>query len=189
MSQLPPPMDPLPYATPQVPVPPRRPTSVTVIAIIAIIWGSIAVLGGMCALPQYLGVQLSPNPVNTALLKDAFYRAFNITAMAIAVVLAVLQLVGGITSLSLKRSGRQMLIWYAIIQIGIIVIGLPMQFLIYPRMVRDVQAVGMNSTVITAMRVGFFIGLTISFATIFWPILILYFMNRPHVKNAYERGM
>jgi hypothetical protein len=45
MSQLPPPYDPLPYASAGMRVPAPRATSVTVIAVIAIISGALGVLG------------------------------------------------------------------------------------------------------------------------------------------------
>jgi hypothetical protein len=149
------------------------------------------VLGGLCAFPQYLGVQFSPNPVTGAMSKDTVLRTFNLVAMGIGMVLAILQIAGGIAALSLKPSGRRMLIWYAIVQIAITVVSLPLQWaVIYPRMVQVVGAkVAANSPVMTGMKIGFFIGLGVALLSLIWPALVLYFMNRPRVKTAFEEGM
>lgn len=191
MSQIPPPLDPIPYAGPTVRLPPRRPTSVTVIAIIAIIWGSIAVLGTFCSLPQALGVQFGPNPATSALAKDSAVKTFQVTALGLSFVLAIVELWGGIASLSLKQSGRKLLIGFAIAQLAIGLLAIPAQVLfIYPRMVHDVEAaVGANSPVAQGVRYGFFGGLAFGLLALIWPVLILVFMNRPNVKAAFEQGM
>src|SRR5438552_3185890 len=54
-----PPMPPVGYASAYVRTPDPRPTSVKVISWMAIVFGSLGLLGGLCSIPQYLGVQMS----------------------------------------------------------------------------------------------------------------------------------
>lgn len=188
MSYFPPPGQPVPYATPGVPQPGRRPTSVTVIAIIAIIWGSLAVLGGLCTLPQYLGMRLAPNPAMDAMNSDSLVLGFNVGAIGIGFILGIILLTGGIGALSLKPFARRLLLGYAIAQIAFYLLSLPVQIaVVYPRMMQAAEAkLGANTPVVTGMRIGFFGGVAFGLITMIWPALILYFMTRPHVKAAFE---
>lgn len=183
-----PPSPPLPYPMPSVPQPGRRPTSVTVISIIAIIWGSLAVLGGLCSIPQYMGVRFGPNPVADAINSDPVVVGFNISAMAVAVVLGIMMLAGGIAALSLKPIGRGLLIVYAIAQIAVSIVSVPVQAaIVYPHMMAAVQSkTGASSPIVAGMRIGFGAGLVFGLITLAWPIVILIFMSRPHVKAAFE---
>jgi len=101
MSQYPPPYDPLSYASPQYPQS-RRPASVTTLAVLAIIFGSLGVLGTLCSLPQYLGVNLTPNPVVNRIRDDKLLMAWTIGTLAVGFVLSILELYAGIGSMSLK---------------------------------------------------------------------------------------
>lgn len=187
MSQYPPPLDPVPYATPNLPQPNRRPTSVTVFAIIGIIWGSLAVLGGVCSLPQYLGVNLAPNPVMDAIRNDHVLLAFNIGSLVITAILGAMLLTAGIGALSLKRSARRMMVLYALINLVIVVVSTPLNYaLIFPRMERDVQSVaGGNTALVSAFKIGSIAGVFGALLGIVWALLILYYMTRPHVKAAF----
>lgn len=190
MSQIPPPIDALPYATPPVPMPPRRPTSVTVIAIIAIIWGGIAVLAMMCAVPQYMGVQFAPNPVMDAVRKDPVLLGYHIASMVIGLALGITLLTGGIMSLSLNPMGRTLLMVYAW---GNIVTTIPMAILtfavIMPRTFQHVPNVAANPQMGQIMKMSAYGGAALSLIALVWPVLILYFMSRPRVKTAFEEGM
>jgi hypothetical protein len=190
MTQYPPPFDPLPYATPPMPLQPRRPTSVTVIAIIAIIWGSIAVLAMMCAVPQYLGMQFTPNPVMDGIRKDPVLLGFHIASMVIGLALGIILLAGGIISLSLKPMGRTLLIVYAW---GSIVTSIPSMILtvavITPRTFQHVPNMAANPQMAQIMKLSAYGGVALSVVALTWPVLILYFMSRPRVKTAFEEGM
>jgi len=189
MSQFPPPNDPLSYASPS---PKVRPASVTVIAILAIIFGSLVVLGTLCSFPQYLGVKFSPNPVIDRVRDDTFLLAVSIISMVVGFVLAVIELYGGIGLLSLKRSARSLIIGYAWAKlvISIIEIGFTF-FLVNPRMEKIITSLmsgGTNPQLQSMMKLGMYAGTIISIVFLIWPILILIYMKRPHVEAAFTRG-
>jgi hypothetical protein len=194
MSQYEPPFQP-DYASYGMKPPSLRPTSVTVIAIIAIILGGLGVLGLLCTLPQYLGVKLAPNPVMDAMRNDRVLFWFMIISMAIGTVLAVIQLWGGIGALTLKPAARSALIWYAIVYLVTGTIGLILNVTIINA--RTQEAVNkslasnpqLNSPAMkTSMQMVTYGGHCFAAVLLIWPVIILYFMTRPHVKAAFERG-
>jgi len=118
MSQYPPAGQPLYYDTP----PKRRPTSVTVIAVLAIIFGSIWTLMSLCSIPQWLGVNFMPNPVMDDMRKDTVLVTYTLGSMLLGLVLYMVELWGGIGALSLKPSARRTLKIYAWGRIGLSVL-------------------------------------------------------------------
>lgn len=188
MSYFPPPPG-LPYATPEMPVPSPRPTSVTVLAIIAIVFGSISVLATLCSLFPYLGVQFTPNPVIDATRKDPFLLGYNVASLLLGMVLGAVLLAGGISSLSLRPIGRRLMMGYAVVYL---VISIPSTILslavIVPRLLDHVQNLGSNPQMKTIITYSAYGGAAMALVFLIWPILILYFMTRPHVKSAFERG-
>lgn len=190
MSQMPPPVDMLQYATP---LPKPRPTSVTVIAIIAIVFGGMGVLGGFCALPQFLGVNFGPNPM----AQSRGLLIYSIVNTGVGFVLAIVELFGGIGMLSLKKAARKALVWFAIATIVVSLITLA----IYPLVIGPIMEKSMMAamkttpggpppaTATTIMHWASYGGMFGSVLSLIWPILILYFVRRPHVKEAFERGM
>jgi hypothetical protein len=194
MSQYQPPFQP-DYASYGIRPPNPRPTSVTVIAIIAIIFGSLAVLGFLCSLPQYLGLKIAPNPVMDAMQNDPVIRWFMIITMGIGTVLAIVQLCGGIGALSLKRGSRRALIWYAVLYLIVGVLSLVMNVAVIGRHTQAAVNRSLasnplinNPTMKTSMQYGTYGGYCFQVVFQIWPILILYFMSRPHVKAAFEGG-
>lgn len=189
VSYFPPPPG-LPYATPEIPAPSPRPTSVTVLAIIAIVFGSLAVLGTLCSLFPYLGVQFTPNPVIDATRKDPLLLGYNLVSLVLGMVLGAVLLVGGISSLSLKPIGRRLMMGYAVVYL---VISIPSAILnvavITPRLLNHVQNLGSNPQLKTVLSYSAYLGVAMVLVFLIWPILILYYMTRPHVKSAFERGM
>jgi hypothetical protein len=189
MSQFPPPNDPLSYASPSRKA---RPTSVTVIAILAIIFASLVVLGTLCSLPQYLGVKFSPNPVIDRVRDDSFLLAVSISSMVIGFALAVVELYGGIGLLSLRRSARSLMIGYAWTKLVISIIEIGFTFLLVnPRMEKLIASAvsgGFSPQMQSMMKMGMYAGTIAAIVFLVWPILILYYLKRPHVEAAFTSG-
>jgi hypothetical protein len=92
---------------------PMRPTAITTIAIIAIIWGSLGLLcsaGGLAT----TAIAANMNTPNDPLKSHAGLRAAMAAFTVIALILAIFQLAGGIGSLKLAGWARLALIVYAI---------------------------------------------------------------------------
>src|SRR5579864_5157442 len=196
MSQIPPPSGPLSYESAPLVPPKPRPTSVTVLAILAIIFGSLGVLGTLCNIPQYLGMSFGPNPVIDEIRSDKLLMSYMIGSLVLAMILSIALLWAGIGSLSLKRSARTTMIGYAIAYLIVGVIGLIMNLaVINPRTSQATQrAMAGNPQLNTPqmkalMQYSMYGGVCFGVVLMIWPVIILYYMTRPHVKAAFERGM
>jgi hypothetical protein len=196
MSQLPPPNDPLSYASAGIRIPSPRPTSVTVIAVLAIVFGSIGVLGELCNIPQYMGVKFMPNPVMDAMHEDSLLIGIMVGTLFVSLLTSVMLLWGGIGALSLKASARKVLVAYAILAIATTIIGLALTFTVTGSRSQAAFQKGIKSmppaqaATIQKMNVITYYGnIGASIIYLVWPLLVLYFMNRPHVKSAFEQGM
>ncbi len=165
---------------------PARPQAVTVIAIIAICWGSLALL---CSLGGLVITALTSNINNP---NDPFrghpgVRTVSTAITVLALVLAITQLAGGIGSLKLAPWARQALIFYAIGIIIVSVVNFAVQVMYLMPVVQRAPPPNVNAQ---AYRVGFAFGfwgvLVFGLVLLIWPILILYFMSKPDIKAAYE---
>ena len=192
MSQFPPPYDPLSYASPQYPQN-RRPASVTTLAVLAIIFGSLGVLGSLCSMPQYLGMKLTRNPVVDRIHQDSVLTAWTIATLAVGFVLSILELSAGVGSMTLKPAARKTFIGFAWAKIGVSIIEIAASLLVINSRMNDIiQSTLASNTGPNAqqmkmfMKVGMYAGSIGSIIFLVWPILILYFMTRPKVKAAFE---
>ena len=203
MSQYPYPQDPndpaaynpygtLPYATPPGVTDPARPTSVTVLSILGIIWGSLVLLSSLCNVVQIGGGSLftTNNPIAKAMHDDATLFAWSIVSVVLNFVLGVLLLGGSIGSLSLKRWGRSWLIGYSWLDVVFTVLSLVVAVTVTtPKMQQLAQSSGVNPQTQTIMQAAAWGGILLALVLLVFPALILYYMSRPHVKAAFERGM
>jgi hypothetical protein len=173
-------------------MPDTKPTSVKVISIMAMGFGGLGILGGLCSLPQYLGVQFAPNPMMDAMRADALLNNITIASLIIGVLLAILELASGVGAFQLRPWARKGLIYFAALNLGVTIIGLVLNFTIMgPRMARIIQnTIGSNPqlntpTMAMAMKVSQYVGYAIQVLTVLWTLIVLYVMTRPHVKAAF----
>jgi hypothetical protein len=174
-------------------MPDTRPTSVKVVCIMAMGFGGLGVLGGLCSLPQYMGLQLTPNPIMDAMRNDALLNNLTIASLIVGVVLAILELASGIGAYQLRPWGRKGLLVYACLNLFVTIAGLIVSFAIMaPRMARIIQnAIGSNPqlnspTMAMAMKISQYVGHAFQVLTVVWTLVVLYVMTRPNVKAAFE---
>lgn len=189
MTQLPPqpPYGTIPYFTPPLPPPNPRPTSVTVMAIVGIIFGAIGVTCMPLAMVPYF-IQLGPpNPVIDAVKNDQVLFGWMIISLPIHFVLSIVLLPGSIGALSLKVWARKALMFWSIASLVMVVMGLTFNVLLMFPKLQQIQAQNPNrpgaaaATGMTAGIGGAIVGMLV-------PILMLYYMTRPHVKQAFANG-
>jgi hypothetical protein len=193
MSQYQPPLD---YASASLPAPNPRPTSVTVIAILGIIFGALGILGGLCTLPQYLGMDLTPggNPMIGAVRNDPILIGMTLGGMVLGMLLGGIELFGSVGLLQLKPLGRTLMIVYAIAMIAMAVISLPINILLVnSRMLAMAASLpatpGMNPAAMTKLiQYSMYGGECWSVVFLIWPALVLYFLNQPAVKLAFGQA-
>lgn len=194
MSQLPPPPDssqsqpvqPLPYVGPLPVAPPRRPTAVTVIAIIVIVFSSIGVLCSPFGLiPFFMPSAMQQDPVSKAMYGNAAFRVWTIISVIIGWTVSIANLIAAIQALNLKPWARKAMIRIAAIQLVLIVVTLLANAIL---LLPPLFELGNKDP---AMKVGATVGaISAVFGTIFGavlPSLTIYFFRQQNVIDAFEK--
>lgn len=145
----------------------KRPTSVTVLAIIGIVLGSLSLLGSLCGT---IMVFVAGQQMQQALahIPKAWLVIQTIMGFAISVIL----LAGSIGSLQLALWARKAMLAYAIVSLAMSVVGLITSFAFADP--------NQSPAMVAGMAVGSFI------VGIIYPGCVLYFYTRPHVVSAFE---
>jgi hypothetical protein len=179
MSYPPPPGPPphIPYYTAQVPFHNPRPASVTVLAILGIIFGALGVLCMplMLAAPfiPELGEELGQQYEGAALVGNT---VLNVVQLLLSGVL----LISSIAALRLHPLGRKGMIWEEAASLLLLPVGVAM-FLLW-----DLEELrGMDEVELVAAAAGGACGVLV---TVVYAVLVLYFMTRPEVKAAFGEG-
>lgn len=169
----------LPYGG-YAPVANPRPTTVTVMAIIGIIWGSLLLICNGFGLVPYLGVNLGPNPVLERLSREPAAYATELGSVVVQLAGSLILLVGSVLALSLKPLGRRLMLLYGGIGVTVAVVRAILVFtIVLPVMQQNIPAG-------SPQQVGYNIGMAFGLLMILvFPVLVLIFMNKPHVKSAF----
>jgi hypothetical protein len=181
---------PLPYAQSYAP-PKLRPTSVTVMAILGIILAAITLLGSLCNTLQLSGMSMGPDAsFIKGIQDDHVLFAWSIVGTVVNLAVGGLLLAGSIGALSLKRLARLWLIAYSWADIGFTLLATGIGVaVVMPRTQRIVQNAGLNTTIQSTVEITMWAQFLLSLLLLVFPALMLYFMSRPHVKEAFQRGM
>ena len=179
------------YQSPQTPTAKPRPTSVTVLAIIGIIFGGLGVLCKPLSLAAIFIPQPTPNPV-VDMQKEMM--GFNLANTAVGTAVSVLLLASSIGCLSLKPWARKGMLAYAGLAIVLTVVGgIITAVWVMPRMFEAqqqamAQAGGggpppqFTNAVQSASKVGAVVG---GLVALVYPSCLLYFFTRPNVRSAF----
>jgi hypothetical protein len=164
--------------TPDYAVPRQRPTSVTVIAVLAIVFGG---LGLLCApfsvLPYFTGFG-GPNPVVEAVKARPLLLGWTMFSSCLSLVFSLVLVVAGIGALSLKPWARLMLIAEAVFSMLFALIGTVLTLVVMLPILRDLGGPALIGGV-GGGACGLILNLLING-------LVLFFMTRPHVRAAFE---
>jgi hypothetical protein len=188
--------EPVPYARPAV-EPSGRPTSITALAGIGIVLGSLMVL---CK-PAGLFIQLlmpmpadpqtgAPNPVIELIRSDPAIRFFMIGSTITGTLLSLLLLMSSLGSLALKRWARAGMLCYAGLALVMMTVTLVVNGLfVGPEVERAVRQSGIKQPPGMAFMEGW-VGIAIALVLNLWyPVLILFYFTRPRARRAFEEGL
>lgn len=177
-----------PPTTKSMRAPKPRPTSITVLGILNIVFGAMGVLG-MCfaTLPFWLlasnGPSMPPNPVLDIMRESQGYRIFLIVSIALGIVAAIALLSAGIGLLKMRPWGRQLSIVYGVYAIFSAIAGVVANsvWVFGPLMQKAAGSSGPEA----AGAMGGMLGGTVGgcFGLIY-PIVLLVFMFRPNVVES-----
>jgi hypothetical protein len=173
------------------PARPQRPASVTVLAVIGIIWGSLMTLGNLCGV-IVLASNFTPagNNSMSSLQNDPTMHVWNIVSGVAGLILGIVLLYGSINALSLKPQARLAMIWYSVPQILLSVVGVVVALVIgLPHLNEILNSPNARTPGFKEGALGGFWGsIMFQIVVVIYAILILLYMNRPHVKAAFGVG-
>ena len=186
---MPPPSgyEPAPLAD-QVPVPPLRPTSVSVIAIIGIVWAS---LGLICAplsiVPYFVASMGAQNPTIKMVQDSKLLFGWTIVFTALSFALAVMLMASSIGSLRLTRWARTGMIGWAIGATVLTLLNTVVQvvFVLPPLLAKMSNGNPADQGAAIGGVVGVVFGLIVGFAL---PIVVVIFFRKQHVVDAFTQA-
>jgi hypothetical protein len=185
------------YQSPYTRSAPVRPTSVTVLAIIGIIFGGLGVLCKPLGVVALFIPQPGPNPV---LDMQRSMMVWNVANAMVGTLVSVLLLASAIGSLSLKPWARKGMLAYAGLALVLTVVGGVVTMVwIMPKMQEAQRQMlaqqsargapapppGMMNVMQTA---GNAFGVIAIVLALIFPLVLMYFYTRPEVKAAFGDG-
>jgi hypothetical protein len=168
-----------------------RPTSVSVLAGIGIVLGSLGMLCKLSNAAVSLLVRLpQPNPMLDTIRDNPTIRAFVVFSAATGTLISLLLLLASLGSLALKGWGRAGMLGYAALAVLMTVVEQAVNYyVVAPEMLQAMRQSGTPMPPGMAILNGW-VGVVIGLLVRLWyPALIFYFYNRRHVKDAFLRGL
>jgi len=166
----------------------KRPTIVTVFGVIGIVMFAFGLCGFSMSVPMMMVEAGKPaaNPAYQPLADSAGLALYFKIALPIALVASVLLLVASIGLLKLKPWARTLTIGYAVYALVAGAIGAIVSFAVYmpalSKMAEQQKDPAMRTGMIVGGYVGGCMGGVIGLA---WPVLLLWFAQRPVVREAF----
>ena len=180
-----------PFQAPQVtptqnmegtaPVVKKVPVSITVFGVLNIVFGVIGICASGGAVFQLVmeSSMSTPNPVSELIYQHPFFGPFQKISLGLGSVVSMLLLVGGILLLMNRGMGRTLSNAYGLCTIVMALVGVVMLLVFWSELLEIPGQSGMPIGMI-----AFWTGLVGNLLNMIYPVLLLIFINRPHVKAA-----
>ena len=163
----------------------NRPTSVTVFGILNIVFGILGLFGAlMSAVVLAIPGAREGNPVYQVVDENAIYGAWATAGMVLGAVATLVLLAAGGGLLSGKPWGRLLSVYYGVYAIVMTLVGLAFNAIfLFPALIGAMQnAQGVEAGAAVGGAIGGTVG---SLAGLIYPVLLIYFMTRPHVVSYF----
>lgn len=177
-------MSQLPYQSFYPPALNPRPTVVTVMAVLGIIFGGIGVLCTPFSLVPYFVNLGQPNPVIDAVKENALLLDYMIFATLLSFLVAILLLTCSIGALKLKPWARTGLVWYGIVGCILAILGLIVNVVWFFPILENMK--GNPNQVKGAQMGGMIGGVAGAVFGLALPLAMWIVMTRPSIKAAFE---
>jgi hypothetical protein len=171
-----------PYVAPN-----PRPTAVTVLAVVGIVWGVLMLLcNGMGLIPAIVPSIGAGNPAFEEIRAHPLAGPWSVIGPIIGVALAVVLLAACAGALGLKPWGRSLMNVFALAEIFVVLFDAFVRLsIVNPITIRALASMpgGAGAPAVQSLQLPLtLLGVVITLAL---PVCILLFMNRPHVKAAF----
>lgn len=165
----------------------QRPTAVTVIGILNIVFGALALMCLPFAIIGFLAPRMGGQNIMLDIMDQSpFFKFWNIGMTAMGLLVAIVLIVAGIFLLMMKEMGRLMTIGYGFYGITMSVINTAVSaiFMVGPMMAQMNQG---GSPEAAGASVGGMLGVGCSLCLgLAYPITALILMTRPAIADAFK---
>lgn len=161
----------------------QRPTSVTVFGVLNIVFGALGLLGTLFSGAALFMVNAQQRRMPGMEELNPIWEAWLKISVVMALVGAVALITSGFGLLGLRRWGRLLAIGYAVYAIANCVLGVVMQYVFVTQPLLE-RLDNPNGRQTGLFVVG--ISLGSSCVGLIYPLLLGYFMSRPHVVAAFN---
>ncbi|HTL34290.1 MAG TPA: hypothetical protein VL326_14280 [Kofleriaceae bacterium] len=166
------------------PLTPPPPRSIKTIGTLNLVFAGLGLLGSLMTYAMYFGgLELTPghpNPVKEATLSSPTYMSFLKASMVAGLVAAVVLGASGIGLRAMKNWGRKLALFYAVYGIFAAITGMVM-------MVKYLMP-ALSKLHDPAAQGGMMGGVMGGLIGIAYPVVILVFMSKQNVREAFERA-
>jgi hypothetical protein len=166
----------------------KRPTSVTVFGVLNLVFGFLGICGVAAgalsfAIPQNPDM---PNPVMEIMATNVVYSTFTKVSLGCSAIATLVLIAAGIGLLGMKPWGRMASIGYGIYAIVMGLVGLVINavYVSMPLMQQASEMQGPEAAGAIGGAIGGVVGGCIGLV---YPALLLFFMTRPNVVQAFEQ--
>ena len=163
----------------------QRPTSVTVFGILNLLFGALGVFGVFMMLALLFGERAQNNPVVRLMEENSGFGTWMKLSIPLGIISTIAVFVSGIGLLLMKRWGRTLAFAYAVLAIASGAVSLIMNFTFVVRPLMD-QAARQQGPEAAGAVGGVLGGMCGGCFGLLYPILLLYFMTRPSVIEAFQ---
>jgi hypothetical protein len=161
----------------------QRPTSVTVFGVLNIVFGALGLLSTLFTGAAVFLVEAQQRQMPGMEEVNPVWEAWLKIIVVVSVVAAFVLITAGFGLLGLRRWGRVLAIVYAVYAITSCVLGVVMQYVFVTQPLLEQQN-NPNGREAAMMMAG--VSLVSSCAGAIYPLLLWYFMSRPHVVAAFS---
>lgn len=178
------------YAPPPVPgapppIPAKRPASVTVIAILQIIFNALGLLGVLFAVLQLTGVWVQTRG-SEVVSQDSVQRTWGIIRAPVAGIVGVLWIVVCVGLLRVQRWARSTALGLVVVDILLAVVGVVMTIYTYQTGAWDKLIRQQPEEVRSIMSISLVLGIVFAIMAVGYYVLLLILLNRKVVVSAFD---
>ena len=165
----------------------RRPTGVTVFAILSVLFGILGLLSAVGSLLMYFlrdSIPMGESPIDELLDNSVSYRVFYLAMLGLGVVFAGILLVAGIGLLKVSDRARKLAILYAVYAIlATIVSSVVNAVFLYAPLMSQMGQQDDQQLIAVVMLVA---ALVSAFFSLLFPVAMLIYFLLPSVKQTFQ---
>ena len=165
----------------------RRPTGVTVFAILGIVFGVVGLLSNLGSLLMFFfrgSIPMPASPVDELLDTSFGYQVYYLATLGLGIVFSVILLVAGIGLLKMSPRARTQSIIYAIYAIPATIVTKVVDVLVMFSSSQTGEQ-SEEQQIIAFIFVG--VAILFAFISLIFPVAILIYFSRPSVKQMFGR--